>query len=128
MQKMRTFGLALIQSSIIAGICASAPGADNLVKNGNFADGTNGWDIGAADPGREITVLDVDGQKAIKLTRKTAETAVAATQYNIPLKHETLYRLSFESKGDAVGVFTFRPQTSKDPNYFPVAKSHETSS
>ncbi len=112
--------------SVIVVSMRFAAAGENVIKNGDFADGVNGWSDLANDNDRTAVVADVDGKKALVLTRKTPKAAAGATQYNLKLKHETLYHLSVEYKGDAAAM-TFKPAASTDPKFAEVSKSWATS-
>ncbi|MCY3017737.1 MAG: GDSL-type esterase/lipase family protein [Planctomycetota bacterium] len=110
---------------LLAGVLRA--GEADLIKNGDFKDGTSGWSELASDADREAAVVDFEGGKALKLARKTAKAAAQAVQYNLKLKPQTLYRLSVTGKGDTRAVVSLRPSSSKDKDYFKLCKSWATS-
>jgi len=102
---------------------ASLPAGEEQVKNGEFKDGEAGWSDLANDDNRETKVVQADGKSALLLKRKSAEAKSSATQYNVKLKPQTLYRFSVTGKGDMPITIALRPQASKDKEFEQVLKA-----
>ena len=119
--------LALCVCSIAWLACSAQAAETNLVRNGNFADGTAGWSDTGVNDDKEVTVVDVQGKKALLLKRKKEGVAVNAVQYNLKFKPQTLYKLSVTGWGKAAAAVSLRPKNEKDDQFFELCKSWATS-
>ena len=119
--------LALCICSIACLACSAQAAETNLVRNGNFADGTAGWSDTGVNDDKEVSVVDVQGKKALLLKRKKEGVAVNAVQYNLKFKPQTLYKLSVTGWGKSAAAISLRPKNEKEDQFFELCKSWATS-
>jgi len=106
---------------------AALAGETELLKNGDFRDGSASWSDVAVDGDKAAEIVELDGAKALKLTRIKPGAMPLATQYNIKLRPQTLYRLTVTGVGETRAAVSFRPSSAKDPEFQNLCKSWATS-
>ena len=78
-----------------------SPG-DNYVRNGNFSDGTDHWDLGVFEDAVASAGVNVDGEYEINIENGGAEIwHVQLTQTDIPLIQGRTYRFEFDAHAQA---------------------------
>ena len=116
---MKTFSLLLILFTLFTRLTAQLP--TNLIQNGTFTQGTQGWFLGehegasgkiealpatAADPARLRFTLLKPG---------TEHWTVQLIHGNVPLRQGQSYRITFRARADRYRVFGVALQMGKAP-------------
>ncbi|MBA3848306.1 MAG: SGNH/GDSL hydrolase family protein, partial [Planctomycetes bacterium] len=103
-----------------------AQAAEDLIRDGTFAEGLAHWSDAANDADRTAEVVALDGASALRLSRLTPGAEVAVQQYNVRLAPRTVYRLSVAGHGSLDGVVKLGPSSSSDPDYAAHSKAWAT--
>jgi len=95
---------------LLVGLCGAVRAEDvkpaNLVANGSFEEGKNGWGTWDADHPELITVddsLSTDGDKSLKLDGSRARNLFINAHYPVTLKPNTRYLLKADIRRTVVG-------------------------
>ncbi len=96
----------------------NTPADGNLIKNGNFANGTEGWDIQAITAPGEATVEVKDGKIVYNITNVgDNEWYVQLKQIGIILEQGCKYKMTFKVTSTETRKIKFAMSNNDDNNY-----------
>ncbi len=96
----------------------NTPADGNLIKNGNFANGTEGWDIQAITAPGEATVEVKDGKIVYNITNVgDDEWYVQLKQVGITLEQGCKYKVTFKVTSTETRKIKFAMSNNDDNNY-----------
>ena len=108
--------------------CGIVHAEGEVVKNGDFLMGAEGWGGVGVDDGKEVGVVDLgEGKKGMKLVRKAGEAGGGIDQMGT-LKRETLYRFVVKGRGTGRAFVRLRPASSGDKDFSGLYQCWSTSS